>query len=58
MERLLSRYKQIFLINYRSEEALERTMRFHKQDLAVAVRVSELVGQYRPAPASLPEAIL
>ena len=57
MERLLSRDDQGFLFNCRSEKVRERSMRFHKQALAVVVRVKELVGQYRPAPARLARAI-
>lgn len=58
MERLLSRDDQIFLFNYRCEEVCERSMRLHKQALAVVVGVKELAGQCRPAPATLPGAIL
>jgi hypothetical protein len=57
MERLLSRDDQEFFFNCRFKEVRERSMRLHKQTLAVVVRAKELVGQYRIAPARLPGAI-
>ena len=57
MVHLLSRDDQGFLFYCRSEEVCERTMRFHKQALAVLVRVREPAGQFLPAPARLVGAI-